>query len=61
MVTKSRAAPSDVAASRLVAPPTLRMGDKGPSVVSLQKKLAAAGFSTGAADGDFGQKTLSAV
>jgi peptidoglycan hydrolase-like protein with peptidoglycan-binding domain len=61
MVTKSRAAPSNVAASRLAAPPTLRMGDKGPSVVSLQKKLAAAGFSTGAADGDFGQKTLSAV
>jgi peptidoglycan hydrolase-like protein with peptidoglycan-binding domain len=37
------------------------MGDKGPSVVSLQQRLAATGFSVGAVDGDFGQKTLSAV
>ncbi|HZH16555.1 MAG TPA: peptidoglycan-binding protein [Archangium sp.] len=37
------------------------MGDKGPSVVSLQQKLNAAGFSVGAADGDFGRKTLLAV
>lgn len=43
------------------AQPTLRLGAKGPAVVELQKKLAAKGFSPGAADGDFGQKTLVAV
>lgn len=43
------------------AQPTLRLGSKGPAVVELQKKLAAKGFSPGAADGDFGPKTLAAV
>src|SRR5690349_873223 len=43
------------------AQPTLRLGSKGAAVVELQKKLAAKGFSPGAADGDFGAKTLAAV
>ncbi|MGA9525199.1 MAG: D-alanyl-D-alanine carboxypeptidase family protein [Myxococcaceae bacterium] len=41
--------------------PTLRQGSRGSAVVSLQKKLSAAGFNPGAADGDFGPKTLAAV
>jgi hypothetical protein len=43
------------------AHPVLRLGSKGAAVVELQKKLAAKGFSPGAADGDFGPKTLAAV
>jgi peptidoglycan hydrolase-like protein with peptidoglycan-binding domain len=43
------------------APPTLRLDSRGPSVVTLQKKLKAAGFDPGAADGAFGPKTLAAV
>jgi hypothetical protein len=58
-ISRSTAVAPRVAA--LAAPPTLRAGAKGPSVVTLQKKLAAAGFNPGAADGDFGPKTLSAV
>lgn len=60
MGTPSRIASSAVS-SRLSASPTLRMGDKSSSVVLLQQKLNTAGFSVGAADGDFGQKTLLAV
>ena len=41
--------------------PTLRMGSKGAAVTQLQQKLKAAGFNPGAADGDFGPKTLAAV
>ena len=43
------------------APPTLKSGAKGPAVTELQKKLAAAGFSAGSADGEFGPKTQAAV
>lgn len=45
----------------LAAPPTLREGSKGASVVTLQNKLKAAGFNPGAADGAFGPKTEAAV
>ncbi|MFE8605470.1 peptidoglycan-binding protein [Archangium violaceum] len=64
MLPKSDPHDPAVSASRpaaRAAPPTLRRGAKGPSVVTLQKKLAAAGFSPGAADGEFGDRTLSAV
>ncbi|WP_164018707.1 peptidoglycan-binding protein [Pyxidicoccus trucidator] len=44
-----------------LAPPTLRSGSKGASVVTLQNKLKAAGFNPGAADGAFGPKTEAAV
>ncbi|HEX8699171.1 MAG TPA: peptidoglycan-binding protein [Myxococcaceae bacterium] len=50
-----------LAATAALAPPTLREGARGPQVVDLQRKLAAAGFSPGAADGDFGPKTTAAV
>jgi uncharacterized protein (TIGR02594 family) len=39
----------------------LRRGDRGPQVVSMQKALIAAGFSSGAADGAFGPNTEKAV
>src|SRR5581483_9551270 len=41
--------------------PILRQGATGPAVVTLQQDLAAAGFSPGAIDGDFGPATLAAV
>jgi peptidoglycan hydrolase-like protein with peptidoglycan-binding domain len=41
--------------------PTIKEGSSGQAVVDLQKKLAAAGFSPGAADGSFGPKTDAAV
>ncbi|WP_323379154.1 C40 family peptidase [Pyxidicoccus xibeiensis] len=37
------------------------MGSKGPVVADLQRRLAAAGFNPGKADGDFGPKTKAAV
>jgi peptidoglycan hydrolase-like protein with peptidoglycan-binding domain len=40
---------------------TLRVGARGPQVVSLQNALNAAGFSVGSADGAFGQMTATAV
>ena len=40
---------------------TLRRGDKGDGVKSLQEKLNAAGYDCGKADGDFGKKTEAAV
>jgi peptidoglycan hydrolase-like protein with peptidoglycan-binding domain len=43
------------------SPPKLSLGDKGPAVVRLQQQLARAGFSSGAADGLFGQGTKAAV
>jgi peptidoglycan hydrolase-like protein with peptidoglycan-binding domain len=39
----------------------LREGSRGPAVKQLQERLSAAGFSPGAADGEFGPKTRSAV
>jgi uncharacterized protein (TIGR02594 family) len=41
--------------------PTLRQGSRGPAVTDLQSRLAAAGFSPGAADGIFGPLTDTAV
>jgi peptidoglycan hydrolase-like protein with peptidoglycan-binding domain len=41
--------------------PTLQLGSKGSAVVEMQRDLAAAGFSPGAADGQFGNNTLSAL
>ncbi len=61
MVAIARATALAPRVATLAAPPTLRQGANGPSVVTLQKKLAAAGFNPGAADGDFGPKTLAAV
>ncbi|MCP3997301.1 MAG: peptidoglycan-binding protein [bacterium] len=39
----------------------LKMGSSGDDVVKLQKRLAAAGFDPGAADGIFGAKTEAAL
>jgi peptidoglycan hydrolase-like protein with peptidoglycan-binding domain len=39
----------------------LALGSRGPAVADLQRKLAAAGFSPGAADGVFGPHTQAAV
>ncbi|PTL79674.1 peptidoglycan-binding protein [Vitiosangium sp. GDMCC 1.1324] len=41
--------------------PTLSLGARGEPVKALQNRLNALGFNVGAADGDFGQKTLAAV
>ncbi|WP_224366181.1 peptidoglycan-binding protein [Hyalangium versicolor] len=48
-------------AATTLAPPTLKEGARGSQVVDLQRKLAAAGFSPGSADGVFGPKTTTAV
>ncbi|WP_304608736.1 peptidoglycan-binding domain-containing protein [Hyalangium versicolor] len=50
--TLSAAAPSQ---------PTLKQGSSGAAVKTLQQALAKAGFSPGAADGQFGPKTAAAV
>jgi peptidoglycan hydrolase-like protein with peptidoglycan-binding domain len=39
----------------------LSVGSRGPSVTELQQRLAAAGYSPGPIDGDFGQRTRAAV
>ena len=39
----------------------LKSGDTGPEVKQLQKALAAAGFSPGTPDGDYGPSTMNAV
>ena len=41
--------------------PTLRLGSRGTAVVDLQRRLGAAGFSAGSADGIFGSQTDAAV
>jgi peptidoglycan hydrolase-like protein with peptidoglycan-binding domain len=43
------------------AMPTLRRGSRGSPVADLQRRLGAAGFSAGAADGIFGSNTDAAV
>ena len=50
--------PAPVAAKTYV---TLRKGDEGPDVVTLQQALAELGYLTGAADGNFGTGTQTAV
>jgi hypothetical protein len=42
-------------------PSTVRLGDKGDDVITLQKRLLALGLFSGSADGDFGPKTQAAV
>lgn len=44
-----------------MARPTLRLGSRGDPVRELQQRLAALGFSPGAADGIFGSRTEAAV
>lgn len=55
--TSSTGAPAAGATSGSV----LRQGSRGGEVASLQRALAAAGFSPGPVDGDFGPKTRAAV
>ncbi|WP_434379928.1 peptidoglycan-binding protein [Melittangium boletus] len=43
------------------APATLKEGSRGPQVADVQRKLTAAGFNPGPADGVFGAKTTAAV
>ena len=50
--------PAPVAAKSYI---TLRKGDEGPDVVTLQQALAELGYLTGAADGNFGTGTQTAV
>jgi N-acetyl-anhydromuramyl-L-alanine amidase AmpD len=45
----------------VVDTPTLKLGSKGADVVTLQNRLNALGCPCGAADGDFGPRTESAV
>lgn len=44
-----------------ITPRLLRLGSRGPEVAELQRKLLAAGFDPGVADGIFGPRTDSAV
>jgi peptidoglycan hydrolase-like protein with peptidoglycan-binding domain len=55
------AARSTLSAASSPSQPTLKLGSSGASVKTLQQALANAGFSPGAADGQFGPKTAAAV
>ncbi|SET57853.1 peptidoglycan-binding domain-containing protein [Stigmatella erecta] len=57
----SAAARSNIYAASAPSQPTLKLGSSGASVKNLQQALANAGFSPGAADGQFGPKTAAAV
>ncbi|SEL58339.1 Peptidoglycan-binding (PGRP) domain of peptidoglycan hydrolases-containing protein [Stigmatella aurantiaca] len=57
----SAAARSNLYAASAPSQPTLKLGSSGASVKNLQQALANAGFSPGAADGQFGPKTAAAV
>ncbi|HZH75347.1 MAG TPA: peptidoglycan-binding protein [Archangium sp.] len=57
----SAASRTAFAAARAPSQPTLKSGSSGPAVKTLQQALAKAGFSPGAADGQFGPKTDAAV
>ncbi|MDC0714515.1 peptidoglycan-binding protein [Stigmatella sp. ncwal1] len=57
----SSAARSNTFAASSPSQPTLKLGSSGASVKTLQQALAKAGFSPGAADGQFGPKTAAAV
>ncbi|MFY0525266.1 peptidoglycan-binding domain-containing protein [Archangium gephyra] len=57
----SAAPRSTFSAARSPSNPTLKLGASGASVKTLQQALANAGFSPGAADGQFGPKTAAAV
>jgi lipoprotein-anchoring transpeptidase ErfK/SrfK len=47
--------------SRPAPPPTLRLGDHGPAVLSLQRRLAALHYQIAKPDGEFGSETHHAV
>lgn len=57
----SAAPRSTLAAASAPSNPTLKQGASGAAVKTLQQALAKAGFSPGAADGQFGPKTAAAV
>jgi peptidoglycan hydrolase-like protein with peptidoglycan-binding domain len=57
----SAAARSTFSAASSLSQPTLKLGSSGAAVKTLQQALANAGFSPGAADGQFGPKTAAAV
>jgi peptidoglycan hydrolase-like protein with peptidoglycan-binding domain len=57
----SAAPRSTFSAALAPSKPTLKLGASGPAVKTLQQALANAGFSPGAADGQFGPKTAAAV
>ncbi|WP_317987897.1 peptidoglycan-binding domain-containing protein [Hyalangium gracile] len=57
----SAATRSTTAAASSPSKPTLKLGSSGAAVKTLQQALASAGFSPGAADGQFGPKTAAAV
>jgi peptidoglycan hydrolase-like protein with peptidoglycan-binding domain len=57
----SAAPRSTFSAASAPSNPTLKLGASGASVKTLQQALANAGFSPGAADGQFGPKTAAAV
>jgi peptidoglycan hydrolase-like protein with peptidoglycan-binding domain len=57
----SAAPRSTLSAASSPSKPTLKLGASGASVKTLQQALANAGFSPGAADGQFGPKTAAAV
>jgi LAS superfamily LD-carboxypeptidase LdcB len=61
MVAISRSTAVAPRLATLASSPTVQMGSRGAAVVTLQQKLKAAGFNPGAADGVFGNQTLSAV
>jgi len=52
---------STAASAHAQSLPILRQGSSGPSVVTLQEDLAAAGYDPGGADGSFGPHTFAAV
>lgn len=52
---------TSVRSAALTSKPTLRLGSRGSAVADLQRRLKAAGFNPGAADGIFGRNTLAAV
>jgi peptidoglycan hydrolase-like protein with peptidoglycan-binding domain len=60
-VTEPATTTTDTTPSVEVPPATLKPGDTGAQVTSLQKALAAAGFSPGTPDGDYGPATQVAV
>lgn len=57
----SSSARTTLAAASAPSQPTLKQGASGAAVKNLQQALAKAGFSPGAADGQFGPKTDAAV
>jgi peptidoglycan hydrolase-like protein with peptidoglycan-binding domain len=57
VVGPSQAVEADAPADR----PVLRLGDRGPSVTTVQELLVAAGYDPGPVDGLFGEQTRTAV